>query len=166
MDFHIEPMRSTDWDQVAAIYWEGIQTRIATFQNVLPTWAQWDQAHSETCRLIAAVGGTVLGWAAISPVSSRCVYAGVGSVSIYIAQQYRGKGVGRALLQALIQCSEQEGYWTLESGVIRINKASLALHSRCGFRVVGVRERIGKMDTGIWYDVVIMERRSQRVGLT
>ena len=165
MDFTMEDMNPADWEQVAAIYWEGIQTKIATFQEDVPPWEQWDRGHSRNCRLVARDGDTVLGWASLTPVSDRCVYAGVANVSIYVGQRHRHRGVGRALMTELIRCSEEAGFWTLESRIIRANAASLALHERCGFRTVGVRERLGKMDTGIWYDVVLVERRSSVTGM-
>ena len=165
MDFTIEDMNANDWDQVAAIYREGIQTKIATFQEDVPGWEQWDRGHSRDCRIVARDGDTVLGWAALTPVSDRCVYAGVANVSIYIGQRYRQRGVGQALMTELIRRSEAAGYWTLESRIIQANTGSLALHEKCGFRTVGVREKLGKMDTGIWYDVVLVERRSTIVGM-
>jgi phosphinothricin acetyltransferase len=167
MNITIEPMKPQDWEAVRAIYLEGIATRNATFETDAPDWEKWDRGHRQDCRLIALKGGRplghVIGWAALSPVSGRCVYAGVASLSIYIAEATRGQGVGKALLQALIETSEQQSIWTLEAGIFPENTASLALHKSCGFREVGRRERLGQMD-GVWRDVIFMERRSQIVG--
>ena len=159
----IEHMRATDWDAVRTIYCEGIETGNATFETDVPNWDAWDTAHLKTCRLVAKRGGRVVGWAALSAVSSRCVYAGVAEVSVYVAARARGRGVGRALLSALVAASEHEGIWTLQAGIFPENEASVALHARCGFRTVGRRERLGQMD-GVWRDVLLMERRSDAVG--
>lgn len=164
MDFTIEAMKPSDWDEVAAIYLDGINTKIATFQDEVPAWEKWDASHLKVCRLVARANGRILGWAVLSPVSSRCVYAGVADVSIYVGTKYKGCGVGTALLNELIRQSEKEGFWTLQSGIIRENTASRALHTKCGFREVGIRERLGQMDNGKWHDVVIVERRSKTVG--
>lgn len=165
MNYTIEEMKASDWPQVAAIYWEGIQTKIATFQAELPSWEQWDKGHSPACRLVARQNETVLGWAALSPVSDRCVYRGVANVSIYIGGEHKQQGIGQALMLQLIKRSEEAGFWTLESRIIKENSASLALHAKCGFRLIGVREKLGKMDTGKWHDCVLMERRSPLVGI-
>jgi len=162
--FLIEPMKISDWDQVAAIYAEGITTGHATFETTVPDWPEWDAARLPTCRLVAREKGRVLGWAALSPVSSRAVYRGVAEVSVYVAASARGKGVGRALLEALVAASEQNGLWTLQAGIFPENEASVVLHQQCGFRVVGQRERIGRMD-GCWRDVLLLERRSEVAGL-
>jgi L-amino acid N-acyltransferase YncA len=163
----VAQMTPQDWDAVRAIYLEGIATRNATFETDAPDWEKWDRDHLPNCRLVARKGGRplgrVVGWAALSPVSGRCVYAGVAEVSVYIAEAARGQGVGKTLLQALIEASEQRGIWTLEAGIFPENAASIALHGSCGFREVGRRERIGQMD-GVWRDVIFMERRSQVVG--
>lgn len=164
MDYKIDQMKASDWTQVADIYTEGIKTKIATFQSAVPSWEEWNNDHCESCRLVARAGDTILGWAALSPVSSRCVYAGVAEVSVYIAGQYQGQKVGMALLEKLIKISEEYGYWTLQSGIIKENTASLSLHKKCDFREIGSRERLGKMDNGKWHDVVLVERRSKLVG--
>lgn len=164
MDFKIEEMKASDWAQVSAIYLSGIKTEIATFQTEVPSWEEWNSSHLKSCRLVARFGNTVLGWAALSPTSSRCVYAGVAEVSIYIDEHHKGHGVGTALLKALIELSEDDGLWTLESGIIKENTASLNLHKRCGFRELGIREKVAKMGNGKWHDVVLMERRSKSVG--
>lgn len=164
MEFVIDEMKESDWPQVSAIYMSGIESGIATFQSEVPTWEEWNRSHRETCRFAARKGGDVLGWAALSPVSSRCVYAGVAEVSIYIAAGCRGKGVGTKLLRALVKASEKEGYWTLQSGIIKENTASISLHKKCGFRLIGIRERPARMRDGTWHDVALMERRSPTVG--
>jgi L-amino acid N-acyltransferase YncA len=163
VEFLLEPMRPADWESVRAIYREGIATGNATFEQSAPEWKQWDEGHLRACRLVARSGGEVLGWAALSPVSRRCVYRGVAEVSVYVSGQARRKGVGMALLSALIESSEREGIWTLQAGIFPENTASVELHRRAGFRVVGTRERVGSMD-GRWRDVVLMERRSAVVG--
>jgi|SRR5439155_170312 len=164
MTLRIEPMRPEDWDRVRGIYLEGIATGQATFETTAPAWEAWDAAHMRAARLVAREGKATLGWAALSPVSSRCVYAGVAEVSVYVAAAARGRGVGRALLAALIAAAEREGLWTLQAGIFPENEASLAVHRRCGFREVGRRERLGKLN-GAWRDVLLLERRSPTVGL-
>ncbi len=156
-------MQAADWPQVAAIYREGIATGLATFETAVPSWDAWNAAHLADCRLVARQDGQVLGWAALSPVSSRCVYAGVAEVSVYVAAGARGQGVGKGLLAALVTVSEAAALWTLQAGIFRENTASIALHTACGFRVVGYRERLGRLD-GVWHDVMLMERRSPVVG--
>ncbi|MEO1546432.1 MAG: N-acetyltransferase family protein [Bacteroidota bacterium] len=160
----IENMLSSDWPIVAQIYEEGIQTGIATFETQAPSYEDWDKAHETSCRLVAKKENTIMGWAAISQVSSRCVYCGVGEVSIYIGKAYRGQGVGLMLLKALIQESEAAGYWTLQSGIFPENKASIKLHERAGFRFLGKRERIAKIN-GVWKDNLLFEKRSTRIGV-
>ena len=164
MDFTIEEMKECDWAQVSAIYLAGIKTERATFQSEVPAWEDWNKSHSQSCRLVAKSGDNILGWVALSPVSSRCVYAGVAEVSIYIDESCRGQKIGTALLTALVKRSEENGFWMLQSGIIKENIASISLHKTCGFRVLGVRERLGKMGNGKWHDVVLMERRSKTVG--
>jgi len=157
-------MGPSDWADVRAIYLEGIETGNATFEVEAPTWDAWDSAHLREPRLAARDGGgRILGWAALTPVSGRCVYAGVGDLSVYVAAAARGRGVGRALLEALIDASERAGIWTLQAGIFPENAASLKLHRGCGFREVGRRERIGKLN-GVWRDVLLLERRSSAVG--
>ncbi|AYD39559.1 N-acetyltransferase family protein [Clostridium fermenticellae] len=158
-------MKKEDWERVSKIYLEGINTHKATFQTEVPTWQDWNNNHINSCRLVARSGNKVLGWVALSPTSSRCVYAGVAEVSIYIGEEYRRKSVGKALLTSLINLSEKSGFWTLQSGIIKQNSASIELHKSCGFREIGIRERLGKMSNGQWYDVVLMERRSNTVGI-
>ena len=165
MLYSIQPMQARDWEQVQAIYLEGILTGDATFELQAPSWEQWDKGHLPEGRLVARDGGLVRGWAALGAYSSRCVYVGVAEVSVYIRRSSRGSGIGSALLKSLIQESEASGIWTLQSGIFPENIASLSLHYRCGFREVGRRERIGQMN-GVWRDVLLLERRSSVTGLS
>jgi L-amino acid N-acyltransferase YncA len=167
MTFEIEELKREHWEQARAIYLEGLATGLATFETEAPGWETWDAAHLTFARLVARSndeGGEVLGWAALSPVSRRRVYEGVAEVSVYVAQHVRGGGVGGALLRALVKESERNGVWTLQAGIFPENVASLSLHARCGFREVGRRERIGKLG-GRWRDTLLLERRSERVGI-
>ncbi|MBV1757971.1 MAG: GNAT family N-acetyltransferase [Dethiosulfatibacter sp.] len=161
MNLIIDEMKESDWQQVRDIYLEGIRTGIATFEKDVPSWDAWDAGHLIAGRLVARFDDKVIGWAAMSPYSNRCIYSGVAEESVYIRQAYKGQGVGKALLIALIQKSEVLGLWTLQAGIIRDNTISIALHEKCGFRIVGVREKIGKSINGVWTDVVLMERRSK-----
>jgi len=162
--FVIDVLDAEDWQAVRAIYEEGIATGNATFETQAPDWEDWDAGHLQDCRLVARQGGHIVGWAALSPVSGRCVYAGVAEVSVYVAAAARGQGIGKGLLQALIEVSERQGIWTLQAGIFPENEASIALHESCGFREVGARARIGQL-RGVWRDVVLMERRSEVVGV-
>lgn len=153
------------WPEVRRIYAEGIATGEATFETVPPeAWAEWSESHLEYGRLVALADGRVLGWGALSGVSDRCVYAGVAEVSVYVAAEARGHGVGSALLARLIEEAEANGIWTLQAGIFPENEQSIALHEKLGFRVVGRRERLGKLG-GRWRDVLLLERRSTRVGV-
>lgn len=152
------------WPQVKAIYESGIATGNATFETAAPEWEKWNAGHIQSCRFVAAEGATVLGWAALTAVSGRCVYAGVAEVSVYIAGEHRGKGLGDALLLALIGASEDNGFWTLTAGIFPENQASIRLHEKHGFRLIGYRERIGKMGDR-WRNTVILERRSKIAGV-
>lgn len=160
----VDSMEPSDWPRVRAIYEEGIRTGHATFETTVPAWEAWDASHLGAPRLVARDGDGVLGWAALTPVSDRCAYGGVAEVSVYVAEDVRGRGVGRRLLDALVAASEEVGIWTLQAGMFPENRASLALHEAAGFRVVGTRERLGKLD-GRWRDVLLLERRSDRVGV-
>jgi L-amino acid N-acyltransferase YncA len=164
-DYVIDQMNATDWEQVRAIYLEGIATGNATFETQAPSWEAWDQAHLHFARLVARDGERVLGWAALSPVSKRSVYRGVAELTVSVAESARGQGIGRALLEALIGESEQNGIWTLQAAIMVENAASIQLHLRCGFREVGRRERIGKLN-GVWRDTLLFERRSDKVGVS
>lgn len=156
----IRPMTDDDWEDVRAIYQMGMDTNMATFQTECPPFAQWDSSHLDSCRLVAEASGRVIGWAALSPVSSRCVYAGVAEVSVYVDPTIHGKGIGTALLKQLCIESEKDGLWTLQSGIMQDNSASIRLHEKCGFRVIGYRERIGQDRNGIWRNTVLMEKRN------
>jgi len=160
----IEEMQDTDAQAILAIYAEGIATGNATFETSVPTWDHWNSAHRPDCRLVARSNGAVIGWAALSPVSGRCVYAGVAEVSVYVAAATRGQGVGKMLLAALVKAAEAAGIWTLQAGIFPENKPSIALHKVCGFREIGVRERPGQLH-GRWRDVLLMERRSRVIGI-
>jgi phosphinothricin acetyltransferase len=163
MDFTIEAMRPDDWPAVEKIYLEGIAEGNATFETESPGWAKWNAGHHAYSRLVAKVGDRIVGWAALSPVSSRQVYRGVAEVSIYVAESVRGKGIGRSLLAELICQSEQNGIWTLQAGIFPENTASIALHKSFEFHEVGVRERIGQLGDR-WRNTVLLERRSPIVG--
>jgi phosphinothricin acetyltransferase len=160
----IAPLTAGDWEAVRAIYLEGIATGNATFQQTAPDWTEWDKAHLQSCRIVALKEQEILGWAALSSVSGRCVYAGVAEVSVYVAQSARGAGVGTTLLTHLITASEAAGIWTLQAGIFPENIASIHLHTSAGFRIVGTRERLGSMN-GRWRDVVLLERRSAVIGV-
>jgi len=160
----ISEMVEQDWGAVRAIYLEGIATGHATFEKSAPDWSTWDSGHLQFCRFVARSGPEVLGWAALSPVSNRCVYGGVAEVSIYVADRARGRKIGSKLLGVLIEASECNGIWTLQAGIFPENVASIELHKRASFRIVGLRERLGCMD-GQWRDVILMERRSAITGI-
>ncbi len=175
MDYYITPMLPDLWPAVREIYREGIATGNATFETELPDWAKWDSGHRKDSRLVAVREGSgdaesgaespaVLGWAALSPVSGRCVYGGVAEVSVYVAAAARGRGAGKALLEALVKESEAHGIWTLQAGIFPENVASITLHESCGFRKIGVRHRLGRLGN-VWRDVMLLERRSSVVGV-
>jgi L-amino acid N-acyltransferase YncA len=155
----IRPLRGIDWPDVARIYAAGIETGNATFETTTPSWEAWDSSHLEGHRLVALQEGQIVGWSALAPVSRRACYAGVAEDSVYVAPEAQGRGVGRALLERLIVDSERAGIWTIQTGIFPENEASLSLHRRCGFRVVGVRVALAQLH-GAWRDVVFMERRS------
>ncbi|WP_396635899.1 GNAT family N-acetyltransferase [Maribacter sp. R77961] len=161
----VRPMLADDWNAVSKIYAEGIATGFATFETEIPSYLDWDKAHLPTCRLVAVQQDSVVGWAALSPVSGRCVYGGVAEVSVYIGKNSRGYGVGKLLMKHLIVESENEGLWTLQSGIFPENKISITLHEKVGFRYIGKRERVGKTRDGIWKDNLLFERRSTEVGV-
>ena len=160
----IEEMTSADWPQVEAIYREGIASGNATFEIEIPSWEEWDRKHLAAGRLVARNSRDVYGWAALSAVSARRVYAGVAEVSVYVAEAARGRGLGKLLLRSLIEASEKGGIWTLQAGIFPENASSIALHKSCGFREVGRRERIGML-RGVWRDTVLLERRSTVAGI-
>lgn len=160
----IQLITEYNFPDLVAIYKQGLATNIATFQNDLPKWEDWDKGHLRFCRISIYEDNKMLGWTALTPVSSRCVYAGVAEVSVYVSQEERGKSIGKILLTELIKQSEANGIWTLQSGIFSENISSIKLHEKCGFRMVGYREKIGKKD-GIWKDNVLMEHRSQNIGI-
>ena len=163
-DLTIGAMKASDWPFVRAIYLEGIATGDATFEQTAPDWDRWNSGHLETCRLLARMNSRIVGWAALSAVSSRCVYQGVAEVSIYVTGDARGQRVGSHLLKKLVAESERVGFWTLQAGIFPENVPSIRLHKRAGFRIVGLRERLGNMN-GRWRDVVLLERRTASVGM-
>ncbi len=156
-------MDSFDWSQVSKIYKEGIETGMATFETIVPSYGKWDSAHLKNCRFVAVYNKQIAGWAALSTVSSRQVYRGVAEVSVYIGKSYRGLGMGKALMQHLILESEKEGFWTLQSGIFPMNTPSISLHEKVGFRKIGYRERVAQLHD-VWIDNVLFERRSKVIG--
>ncbi len=160
----IRNMKPGDWPQVREIYEEGIATMMATLETKAGTWESWDMGHLSKPRIVMTEKEKVLGWTALSPASGRCVYGGVAEVSIYIRLSKRGKGIGLSLLQEMIRQSEQQGIWTLQAGIFVENSASIRLHEKAGFRIVGTREKLGRLN-GVWKDIVLMERRSRKVGV-
>jgi Sortase and related acyltransferases len=157
-------MRPDDWPEVSAIYREGIETGQATFQTDVPAWEDWDRAHLKTCRLVAVSGESILAWAAVSPVSPRPVYSGVVEVSVYVGAANRGQGIGRRILSAVVTEAEADGRWTIQAGIFPENEASVSLHLSCGFRIVGIRRQVGRLN-GAWRDALFLERRSEVTGV-
>jgi len=156
----LRPLEPDDWPAVAAIYWDGMRDGLATFETEVPSWEAWHAAHLPDQRFVADLMGEVVGWAALSPASKRRCYTGVTEDSVYVARQAQGLGIGRRLLEALIASAESAGIWMIQTSIFPENRASVALHQKCGFRVVGTRERIAKRD-GVWRDTVFLERRSE-----
>ncbi|NLH01375.1 MAG: N-acetyltransferase [Clostridiales bacterium] len=159
MEYTIRPMEKSDWGDIVEIYSQGIQSNIATFNTSCPSYDEWDREHVKGCRFVAEYDGEVVGWAALTPFSTRECYKGVAEDSIYIDSNHCRKGVGRLLLETLLEESERLGYWTIQAHIIQNNAASIKLHEKCGFRMVGCRERIAKDRIGMWRNTVIMERR-------
>jgi phosphinothricin acetyltransferase len=160
----VEAMEEGHWERVSEIYVQGIASGNATFETEAPSWEEWDEGHLSECRFVAVSDGRILAWAALSPVSDRCVYAGVAEVSVYVADEAQGQGIGTRLMEALVSGAEELGIWTLQAGVFPENDASVRVHTSAGFRLVGRRERLGQMN-GLWRDVLLLERRSDRVGM-
>jgi len=160
----IEPLVPAHYEEVKRIYTEGIATGHATLNTNAPDWNTWDKEHLPFARFVSITAGKVTGWAALTAVSGRCVYSGVAEVSVYIDAAYRGMGLGKKLLHQLITASEANGIWTLQSGIIKENTASVALHQACGFKIVGLREKLGQLH-GVWRDTYLLERRSTVVGV-
>jgi L-amino acid N-acyltransferase YncA len=169
MKYVTDSMRPEDWEQVRSIYLEGIGTGNSTFEAGAPDWDKWDSAHLPEHRLVIRAGNSVLAWAALSPVSGRCVYSGVAELSLYVTAGHRDKGIGSALLGAVIDVSEKAGIWTLQGGIFPENTSSLRLVRKHGFKKIGKREKIGKMTygdlAGTWRDVILVERRSIVAGV-
>ncbi len=157
-------LEENDWNQVAEIYRQGIATGNATFQSDIPSWNEWHESHLKSCRIVGMVDDKIVGWAALSAVSGRCVYGGVAEVSVYVNSEFSGRNIGTKLLNQLIIESEQNNIWTLQAGIFPENKGSLRIHEKLGFRNIGYRERIGKMD-GVWRNTILLERRSAIVGV-
>jgi L-amino acid N-acyltransferase YncA len=158
----IRRMTRDDWPAVEAIYAAGIATGDATFETAPPSWEEFDAGRMRDHRLVALEGGEIVGWAALSPTSSRTCYAGVVEHSVYVADAARGRGIGRTLMEALVAGADVAGLWTIQTSIFPENEASLALHERVGFRVVGHRDRIAQLD-GVWRDTILLERRSPSV---
>jgi len=163
MEIKLETMTEDHWESVLKIYKEGIATGNATFQQELPTYLEWDNNHLKNCRIVALLKNKIVGWAALSPVSGRCVYAGVAEVSVYVSEKFRGLKIGKQLLKKLIIESEKEELWTLQAGVFPENISSIKIHEQLGFRRVGYREKIGQMN-GVWRDTILLEKRSELIG--
>ena len=163
MNYKIEPLLNKDWLQVRSIYAESISTGVASFDTKPPNWRDWDSSRLSSCRFVAREGKNVFGWATLSPVSSTWGYVGVAEVSVHVRQEKQRQGIGSALLKALLAASEKEKYWTISAEIISENIASLTLHRKCGFREVGYREKLGHRQ-GVWHDVILLERRSQKIG--
>jgi len=164
MSIVLRSMKKDDWISVAEIYRQGIESGNATFQRDIPTWDEWNQGHINTCRIVASIDNEIVGWAALTPVSGRCVYSGVAEVSVYVSNHFKGQKIGTRLLERLISESEKEGYWTLQASIFPENKASLKIHYNLGFRNVGFREKIGKMND-FWRDTILLEKRSKKAGI-
>jgi len=154
----IRPLKKSDYESVKRIYQEGIATQLATFETSVPDWESWNSKNLPFCRFVAVLDGKIAGWAALSAVSKRAVYLGVAEVSIYIAEAFRGQGIGLKLMNHLIAAAEKEGIWTLQANIFSENEASLKLHLKTGFRIVGVREKIGQLN-GVWKDNILLENR-------
>ncbi|MEW7289174.1 GNAT family N-acetyltransferase [Aquimarina sp. 2304DJ70-9] len=161
-NIQIAAFTKTDWPVISTIYKEGMDTQMATFETQVPTWEVWHASHIKSCRLKAIIKDEIAGWAALSPTSKREVYKGVAEVSIYITSKYRNLGIGKLLLSKLIEKSEAEGFWTLQAGIFSNNIASIAMHKSLGFREIGYREKVGKLND-IWYNNTILERRSKTI---
>lgn len=157
-------LEKQDWSQVSMIYQQGLDTENATFELDIPNWTDWNNGHLLTCRFVAELDNKIIGWSALSLVSSRCVYGGVAEVSVYVANDFYGQKIGTKLLDKLIKESEKNGIWTLQAGIFPENKGSLRIHEKFGFRKVGFREKIGKLK-GIWRDTILLERRSNKIGI-
>ena len=157
---HFDTIHKDNYSFVAEIYREGIATGVATFEKKVPDWESWNQSHLDFGRISCFDSEHMLGWAALSPVSSRCVYGGVAELSVYVSKRARGRGIGKKLVDKVVEESEQNGIWTIQSSIFPQNKASYALHLKCGFREIGYKEKVGQLD-GRWYDNILFEKRSK-----
>ncbi|MDO5969214.1 GNAT family N-acetyltransferase [Flavivirga aquimarina] len=162
MEIVVRTLTKNDWSSVSKVYKEGIATRIATFETEVPNWNQWDAKYFSICRFVATIDSKVVGFAVLAPVSKRQVYKGVAEVSVYVSKAFKGMHVGETLLKKIINESEANGVWTLQASIFSENTASINLHLKCGFRVVGIREKIGQLD-GVWYDNHFLEKRSSKI---
>lgn len=162
MEIVVRPLVKADWKAVSNIYAEGIATGVATFETEVPAWELWNKKYMEHCRIVAELNHEVVGFAVLSLVSKREVYKGVAEVSVYVSEKFRDKNIGELLLGTLIKQSESEGFWTLQANIFSENLASIRLHEKCGFRMVGLREKIGKLH-GNWHDNQLLERRSSKI---
>jgi len=160
-NIQLRALEPSDWTTVSNIYAQGIATKMATFETVVPSWDIWDKKYIDSCRIVAEYGDNVIGFAVLCPVSNRPVYKGVAEVSVYVKEDWRSKGIGHLLLSQLIKESEDNGFWSLQAGIFSENNASINLHKKCGFRIVGIKEKIGQLD-GEWYDNHLLERRSKK----
>ena len=160
----IQSLELKHWESVKKIYEQGIATNNATFQSEAPSWKEWDDSHLQHSRIVGIIDNEVVGWAALTLVSGRCVYAGVAEVSVYVNNLFSGKGYGKKILESLVVISELNNIWTLTAGIFPENKASVSIHEKCGFKILGTREKIGQMN-GQWRDVLLLERRSKTVGI-
>lgn len=156
----IREMRDEDWGTVAEIYKQGLEEGTSTFNTECPSFAEWNEGHLRNCRFVFEEEGKVVGWIALSPTSSRCAYKGCVEMSVYVDRNYRGHGIGTALVNMIIREAEKDGYWSIYSAIFSINKASIALHKKCGFREIGYRERIAKDRFGKWQNTTLMEYRA------
>ena len=163
-DLIIRPMTGADAADVLRIFEEGMRTGMSSLETEVPDWPGWDASHLKKCRLVGIIAGKIAGWAALTPVSGRCVYGGVAEESVYVGESFRGVGIGVQLLNALNEASEKEGFWTLQAGIFAENRVSIRAHEKAGFRIVGTREKLGRRN-GEWKDIVLMERRSGKVGV-
>ena len=163
MNYQIEPLQPEDWPQVRSIYAESISTGVSTFDTKTPNWKDWDSSRLPSCRIVARDGKYIYGWVSLSPASSTWGYVGVAEVSVHVGKTRQRQGIGTALLKALFAASENEKYWTLTAEIISGNRASLALHKKCGFREIGYREKLGHRQ-GVWHDVILLEKRSKKTG--
>ena len=157
-------LKETDWEEVSKIYQEGLDTGNATFETNVANWNDWNNGHIKSCRIVALIENQIVAWAALSPVSSRCVYGGVAEVSVYVSKRFMGQKIGSNLLNKLIVESENHGIWTLQAGIFPENIGSIIIHEKLGFREIGYREKIGKMN-GTWRNTILLERRSAKVGV-